>query len=475
MSKLNVGIVGFDITPRIDPVFGAWGTTPSLTAIDMPLLARCIALRQDDRLLIWFGSDLIGEGLADTLKLRQELAALLDLRVDQIIWSSSQSHASGAIPGSGHSGSSATAVTQPDPETLVAARRAFLNKYVEAAKQAIDQLQPANVWAGNGFCDSISFNSRLPMPTGGNKFSRNYAEGLQSGKFYDPTVGLVRFEDKQGNPLGALFNFCCHPAVLINDKHVSPDYVGTARQYVEETIGGAPAMFTQGFCGDVHCHYMFGTPQQAKVLGTRLGTAAAEAMARLIPARAEPFDWAFKTVDIPSEPMLTQDQIDARLAERHRYIAELKVDPQAVWCAGKNMAEHLAPEQRAHEAQMAIDYFEELTRMLARGEQPPAARPITLGAVRIGDIGAAVSPGENFTLTGLHIRQQSPFAHTLICGDSNGLFSYIGTDDEIDRGGFETDSVWRWISYDGIRLAPAKGAAQRVANTCIQLLEQLQE
>ena len=74
MSELNIGIVGFDITPKIDPVRGAWGTTPSMTEIDMPLLARCIALRQDDRLLIWFGSDLIGEGLADTDKLRDEVA-----------------------------------------------------------------------------------------------------------------------------------------------------------------------------------------------------------------------------------------------------------------------------------------------------------------------------------------------------------------------------------------------------------------
>ena len=89
--------------------------------------------------------------------------------------------------------------------------------------------------------------------------------------------------------------------------------------------------------------------------------------------------------------------------------------------------------------------------------------------------GAALSPGENFTLTGQHIRQRSPFVHTLICGDSNGLFSYIGTDDEIDRGGFETDIVWRWISYDGVRLAPAKGASQRVSNTCVQLLKELQE
>lgn len=473
MSELNVGIVGFDITPEIDPKLGAWGTTPSLTEVDMPLLARCVALRQDDRLLLWFGSDLIGDGLEDTLKLREDTAAMLDLRVDQVIWSTSQSHSSGALPGSQHSGSSAAAVAKSDAEKLVASRQAFLNKYAAAGRQAIEQLQPANVWAGNGYCDSVSYNSRLPLPTGGNKFSRNYAEGLQSGKFFDKTIGLIRFDDKQGRPLGAIFNFCNHPAVMVADKYVSPDYVGTARQHVEDTIDGAPAMFIQGFCGDVHCHYMFGTPELAKRLGARLGTEAARAMSRLVPLRAEPFHWAFRSVDIPSEPMWTQQRIDAEVAERKRYVAELAEDPDAVWCAGKNIAEQLTPEQRLGEIKQAMDYFERLEAMLARGEQPPAARPITLGAVRIGDIGCALSPGENFALTGLHIRERSPYLHTMICGDCNGLFSYIGTDDEIDRGGFETDTVWRNVPYDGMRLAPAKGASQRVVNTCVSLLEDL--
>ena len=134
MSNLNVGIVGFDITPEIDPVMGAWGTTPSMTEIDMPLLARCIALQQDERLLLWFGSDLVGEGLADTQKLREELAVLLGLRVDQVIWSTSQTHASGAIPGSGHSGSSSTDVAQLEPAKLAAARGAFLGKYADAGR-----------------------------------------------------------------------------------------------------------------------------------------------------------------------------------------------------------------------------------------------------------------------------------------------------------------------------------------------------
>ena len=53
MSRLHAAMVGFDITPQIHPEYGAWGTTPKLTQIDMLLQPCCLALKQDDRLLIW--------------------------------------------------------------------------------------------------------------------------------------------------------------------------------------------------------------------------------------------------------------------------------------------------------------------------------------------------------------------------------------------------------------------------------------
>ena len=474
MSELNVGIVGFDITPEIDPVFGAWGTTPSITEIDMPLLARCVALRQDDRLLLWFGSDLIGENMADTDALRDEVAEPLGLRRDQVIWSVSQTHASGAIPGSSNTGSTVTETTRPKAEALAEGRRRFISKYVEAGRQAIEQLQPARIWAGQGYCDSISYNSRLPMPGGGSKFSRNYAEALQSGKYYDPIIGLVRFDDLQGQPLGAIFNFNCHPATLIMDKYVSPDYVGTARQYVEDTIDGAPAMFLQGFCGDVHPRCMFGTAENARESGRRLGEAAAKAMQHLIPARCEPFDWHLRQADLPLQPPPSPAEIDARIAERQAFIDELETDPQATWVDGYNMPEQMDPADRTKLARAFIDYFQELRDLRDAGGRPLESVPVLLGAVRMGDVAAVLTPGENFAMTALRIRQRSPFVHTLVGQDTNGFSGYIGTDDEIDRGGAETYVAWHHRDDRGLLTPPAKGAAQRVADNCIDLLRQLQ-
>ena len=165
--------------------------------------------------------------------------------------------------------------------------------------------------------------------------------------------------------------------------------------------------------------------------------------------------------------MHTRAEIERALEARYAYIEELKTDPAAVWFCGINLPEQLAVEQRTAVVEIQISYLKEGLRILQAGETPPSTLGLTLGALRFGDVGAALSPGENFTATGMKVRNRSPFAHTLICGDTNGLLGYIGDDAEIDRGGYETDSFWKMLYVRGFRLALAKG---RLAKSSIRPL-----
>ena len=476
MNQLRAAMVGFDITPRFHPQYGAWGTTPLVTELDMPLLARCLVLEQADCRIVWFGSDLCGEPVPFTLQLREQVAGALGMTVEQVIWSTSQSHSTGALPGSVMSGSAITKKVAIDRDFIDAERARFMNAYVDAAGRAIAALKPAQVSAGRGHCDSIGYNSRFPMPTGGCKFSRNYLEGLQSGKYFDPTIGLLRFDDDAGAPIGIIFNYCCHPAVLIRNKHCSSDWVGTARQCIEQAIDGAPAMFVQGFCGDVHPRHMFGGPQQAAILGRRLGQAAVRALPTLVPAASGPLNLTWKPVEFACQPMPTVAECRQQMAECEAYIEEVtQRDPAATWVCGYNHPDPwlFSPEERAAGTQLSVDYFRKLIAMIDAGKQLPRTLSITVGALRIGDVAAVLSPGENFTITGDRVRRRSPFVHTLICGDTNGLFGYIGTDDEIDRGGAETRNSWRLTAMGGYRLPLAKGSAARITDTFVGMLQDL--
>ena len=262
-----------------------------------------------------------------------------------------------------------------------------------------------------------------------------------------------------------------------------------ARQKIEATIDGAPAMYVQGFCGDVHPRHMFGSRELADMLGERLGAAAAEALATLFEARAEPFDYAWQNVDIESQPMPSREQCERELAERRNYIEHVthedETDP---WCCGFNAPDpwrfSLIPESSGvvssadfytKVAEISIDYFEQVIAMHDRGEQARRVLQLPIGAVRMGDVGAALSAGENFTITGKHVRDHSPFVHTLICGDTGGLFGDIGNDREIERGGFETKIFWTCPAFEGVRIAPATGSGQRVIQGLTGLLEKLHQ
>lgn len=463
MSDLRVGVVGFDITPDIHPDYGAWGTTPKLKTIDRSLLARCIVLDHDDCRIVWFGSDLCGNAVPETDTFRDEVAAELGLRRDQVVWSTSQTHSSPAVPGSDQpGGSSLTVRGQFDPKYCEAQRRKWIGSYQEAAREAIACLQPADVYVGKGYCDSMSYNRRFPMPSGGVKFSRDYAEGLQSGKYFDPTIGLLRFDDKHGNPLGSIFNFCCHPATMIDDTMVSPDWVGTARDHVESATDGAPAMYVQGFCGDVNCYHIFGTPENARQSGEKLGRAAAAAMAHVIPTRSVPLRIAWKTVELACRPMFTREEAQKHIDERLAFIESLESDPAATWFCGVNFPEQFPVEDKINGVEQQISYYREAVRLLESSEPFRTSLALPIGALRIGDVVAALSPGENYTQSGRQLRERSPFVHTLVCGDTNGHFGYIGDDAEIDRGGYGPDSSWTGMGFDGFRLAPAKGTVSRI-------------
>jgi hypothetical protein len=68
--------------------------------------------------------------------------------------------------------------------------------------------------------------------------------------------------------------------------------------------------------------------------------------------------------------------------------------------------------------------------------------PWELMVIAIGSTIALVSvPGEPFIETAQAISSQSPFAHTLISGYSNGGFGYMPTREAFAEGGYETEAT----------------------------------
>ena len=66
----------------------------------------------------------------------------------------------------------------------------------------------------------------------------------------DSSVGVIRVDDHNGNPIAVAFRYSCHPVTMGPRSAVaSSDFPGVARSVVESSIGGL-ALFLQGGGGN---------------------------------------------------------------------------------------------------------------------------------------------------------------------------------------------------------------------------------
>ncbi len=113
-----------------------------------------------------------------------------------------------------------------------------------------------------------------------------------------PLVGFVPYErvdgtlllgvitGPDGEVIGTLLNYACHPTSLGHgNRLLSPDYVGAARELVEQANGGAPCLFLQGASGDLAPKRQYtDDPRVADANGRELGYAALSTQAGMLGA-----------------------------------------------------------------------------------------------------------------------------------------------------------------------------------------------
>ena len=112
-----------------------------------------------------------------------------------------------------------------------------------------------------------------------------YGCGFNPAAPADDTLLVGRVTSDDGETLATLFNYACHPTTLAwENKLLSPDFVGAARQVVEQAFG-APALFLQGASGELAPREGYvGDTAVADRNGRQLGYAAAAAIEALAPA-----------------------------------------------------------------------------------------------------------------------------------------------------------------------------------------------
>lgn len=331
------GAARADMTPPIGMYTRMWGAAlhDCHTAVHKPLLATALAIAADASAppCLILSLDLCLLGVDEMCEIRTAVIGALGLAQEhQLLVSLSHTHAGPGVlsrqpiwarlPGGEHLG--------PYLDKLVAA-------CVAACTRAVAALEPAwltsaaascklachrDTWDAEGVATAavgLSAN-QSHVGQGGGEVARAKPGQWVCGYGADSVVGpaddtlmCVRVckrlppgaelppqqqPDNSGNTLAhgvsadgqppavlaVIFNYGCHPTTLgPGNTHISPDYIGAARELLEEEFGGL-SLFLQGASGDTGPMISYaGDPAAADRNGRWLGHAAAAAVTGMLP------------------------------------------------------------------------------------------------------------------------------------------------------------------------------------------------
>jgi len=121
------------------------------------------------------------------------------------------------------------------------------------------------------------------------------------------------------------------------------------------------------------------------------------------------------------------------------------------------------------------DWAKLARKAIKQGKTFPKTWPSVISGLVIDDLALVYYPGEPFTKIGLDLSARAPMAETLLMAKTNGDTGYLGTDDDIKRGGYEMYTFSRYFMMaEDLRPLPyATGAAECLLSTALEMIDNL--
>ena len=428
-----------------------------------PLRVKALALTFGARRLLLVNLDLAGADVVKSGAIREAVAESTGVPAENIVVACTHSHST------------------PFLEPLDGPRPFFdfvCRRCVQASVEAWQNRRPGRFGHDVTHVVGASFNTRFPMPNGTVKFTRDFREGLSTGRPIDPRLSVIRIDDEEGNPIAGWIRFAAHPACVIFDAPISAEYPGYMTDRLSETVaGGAPVLFSYGAAGDVNCIPMFGSETDSRNLGHNLANIAAPVFERVETRPPERFLIGSRMVEMPMDPPPSLEVLDAEIEELSRFIKAVDENPKLSWFIGYSCKEDWPAETKKGIAQTYVDWAVLVKEALKAGRKFPTTWPSEVIVSIIDDLGLVFYPGEPFTQIGLSLAARSPLRETLLISNSNGRNAYVGMDEDRLRGGYETYTVRRHKKLDptGRPFPYALGAAEFLIISCLDLIKKTLE
>jgi hypothetical protein len=291
---------------------------------------------------------------------------------------------------------------------LDAAQQERLDRYadrlrqqvVDAARQALDSLQPAELWWGTGLA-MFAVNRRQNSEP--NITALREAGQVQGPSDHDVPVLAARNPD--GTWRAVLFGYACHATVL-DDYSWCGDYPGFAAQELESNHAKCVALFWAGCGADQNP-----LPRRRLELAQQYGRQLARAVEQVLAAA--------------SDLQLVRGGLRTGYAEIHLPLDGLPTADQVRQAAD-------SPD-RFERARAAIQL-----EQLAAGQALPRTYPYPIQAWRFGEqVDFVFLGGEVVVDYALHLKSALRGRQTWVAGYANDVMAYIPSRRVLAEGGYE--------------------------------------
>ena len=393
--RLKIGAARELITPALGGLFAGYGSEKPSTAVHDDLTATAIIFECGGTraMLISATVCLIGSELSE--RVRRECGAAAGVPVPNVILASTHTH-SGPVMSGDKAGDYCEAIFAP--------------RCAAAAAAASKNLIPVTMGVA-ATKSLVGINRRQLLP------DDKVILGQNPWGTYDPEMTVISFRDESGATVANIIHCSAHCTAAGINTEVTRDWAGVMIDRLEQESGAITAFFN-GALGDVAPRMANGGStgdiQHAMEVGGLAGIDAVRAYKDIRAWRDEAMSIATGEIRIPYEPIMPLDEARTALAEYRAMPDERFV------ISGRRRLERII---ELHESGAAGD---------ADFTHPQVI-------VNIGPVAFVPIPFEPFSEISLRLRAYSPIGHTLAIGCANGSNSYLPTQDQLCRGGYEVE------------------------------------
>lgn len=422
--RLKLGAAREIITPELGGLFAGYDSPLPSTGVYDDLTATVFALEFEETRVLMVCLTLAMTDKEQTSQLQDICAKAANVPSDNVIISCTHTH-SGPLYFQGD-----------DPPQYI--EKILKPKLLKASSAAAENMQAVTVGIATTQT-MVGINRRELLK------DDEVILGQNPWGAYDPEMTVISFKCEKGNIIGDIIHCTAHNTACGIITEVSRDWAGVMTDRLEAESGGMTVFFN-GCAGDISPRTPNGGStadlKQAMEIGALAGIDAVRAYYDIRDYRSLDLSVVVDEVRIPYAPIMPLESAEELYNELKDSLVST-FDPEAYELMMQEHNRRGYASARFHPGMCKL--LLEIIDLHKKGETGPAdfVHPQTL--VRMGPVVFVPIPFEPSVEISLRLRAYSKFGHTLAMGFCNGYNSYLVTQDQLCRGGYEVER-FRWHS-----------------------------